>query len=538
VFQFGADRIEKLIPLVDKLTPVFKQLGNTVSSIMATAWNTIKPFIDKVGEKADGLIDKITPYIEGLTPLIKSIGDTLEGSVAWALGLIEPVLTKALDVIDPLFKILEALGEVFFDIGETLWNAIQPVFDALGMNAESSQKGMMNFLDVVIKGLEIAAAIVKTMGKILNWIVGIVAGLLVPAIVAFIDAGRLIRSVIVSVITFLGKVLLGIVSGVQKVIEAFTGLGGALSNAWTVFKNGLARIPEALSKAWETVKAGFGAFGKGAAQALKTAGRGFAALGAPIKKFADGMGQFFTGFVDTLKSLWSGLTDFFSGLWEGIKNSPLEAVAFIKDAFLGLFDSIKERFFGFINTIKEGWEKVKGFLGGIGEGVANFFTGGGADKAGTPGGQSSAGASAGAGVTAGRQTGGLQPQKVNDLIVTPEGQYSTHPDDYIMAMKDPASVIDALVRFLGQGAAAQPAYTGAAAGGSPIETAFNGAATRQNTYNNATSSVSAPINVNVNTVGMTAEQAKNAIRRGVNDALSEAIHTSRRAIPKPEAGGL
>lgn len=29
---------------------------------------------------------------------------------------------------------------------------------------------------------------------------------------------------------------------------------------------------------------------------------------------------------------------------------------------------------------------------------------------------------------------------VNDLIVTPQGQFSTHPDDYIMAMKNPASL--------------------------------------------------------------------------------------------------
>jgi len=34
------------------------------------------------------------------------------------------------------------------------------------------------------------------------------------------------------------------------------------------------------------------------------------------------------------------------------------------------------------------------------------------------------------------------PSQVNDLIVTPQGQFSTHPDDYIFAMKDPASLVN------------------------------------------------------------------------------------------------
>jgi hypothetical protein len=35
------------------------------------------------------------------------------------------------------------------------------------------------------------------------------------------------------------------------------------------------------------------------------------------------------------------------------------------------------------------------------------------------------------------------PVSVNDLIITPQGQYSTHPDDYIFALKDPAALIEA-----------------------------------------------------------------------------------------------
>jgi hypothetical protein len=41
---------------------------------------------------------------------------------------------------------------------------------------------------------------------------------------------------------------------------------------------------------------------------------------------------------------------------------------------------------------------------------------------------------------------GRRPRPVNDLIVTPQGQFSTHPDDYIFAMKDPAALVNNEIR--------------------------------------------------------------------------------------------
>jgi hypothetical protein len=38
------------------------------------------------------------------------------------------------------------------------------------------------------------------------------------------------------------------------------------------------------------------------------------------------------------------------------------------------------------------------------------------------------------------------PQAVNDLIITPQGQFNTHPDDYIFAMKDPATLLNSEIR--------------------------------------------------------------------------------------------
>lgn len=214
--------------------------------------------------------------------------------------------------------------------------------------------------------------------------------------------------------------------------------------------------------------------------------------------------------VEGVKAVWQGITGFFSGLWEAIKKGPAETFEYIKNAFIGLFDSIKNKFLGFINVIKDGWDKVKGFFGGVVEGVVNFATGGGKET---------------------------QTKPVNDLIVTPEGQYSTHPDDYIFAMKNPGDLIDALMRFLGGGQQMQPAYAGAA--GSLAGDTLSRAAANHTNYNNSNtsnySSVTAPITVNVNASGMSPEAASAAVKRGVQDALNDAIHSSRGAIQSPEA---
>jgi len=41
-----------------------------------------------------------------------------------------------------------------------------------------------------------------------------------------------------------------------------------------------------------------------------------------------------------------------------------------------------------------------------------------------------------------RRTGTRTNTRVDDLIITPQGQFSTHPDDYILAMKNPASLVN------------------------------------------------------------------------------------------------
>jgi len=51
-----------------------------------------------------------------------------------------------------------------------------------------------------------------------------------------------------------------------------------------------------------------------------------------------------------------------------------------------------------------------------------------------------------AGVSQGRAAHRRQSRQVNDLIVTPSGEFNTHPEDYIFAMKDPSSLVNNEIR--------------------------------------------------------------------------------------------
>jgi len=45
-----------------------------------------------------------------------------------------------------------------------------------------------------------------------------------------------------------------------------------------------------------------------------------------------------------------------------------------------------------------------------------------------------------------RHSGTRTNTRVDDLIITPQGQFSTHPDDFIFAMKDPSSLVNNNIR--------------------------------------------------------------------------------------------
>jgi tape measure domain-containing protein len=546
-----------LAGFIDKLTPVFSELGKFVGDVIGFLWG----FKDILGPVAIA-IGVVTTAVWALNVALNAnpIGLIIAAVAALAFGIYE--LVKHWDEVVEFFK---GVGSKIANFFTGLWEGIVGVAKSVWGKLTEWFQGFIDGIKAVFAS--IVGAVSEVWEKVKAGVIK-VAGSFLALWKAAVNA---LKKVLTMLAQFFTKIWNGIVAVAKRIFQG-------LKSFFTSFVNGLKAIFSVLGAffsglwdgivsvaktVWNTLKEWFGVFIEtvkgiwgaiteffaglwegivgvakdvwggltgwfdGLIEGIKTVWLGitefFSALWEGIKNLAagvwEGIKNIVIGVVDGIKNVWNGLVSFFSGLWEAIKQGPTAVVEYISNIFTNLWASITEKFSAFINTIKDGWEKVKGFFGGVIEGAVNFVTGGGEDK-------------------------GTGTKPVNDLIVTPEGQYSTHPDDYIMAMQEPSSLMDTLARFLGQGGM-QPAYAGGPADNSLVGSAIREKA-QQNTYNNTNTSNTtkidskADITVNVPS-GTTAEQAASIARQvdqAVKDSLSSAIGGARGTIPSPEARRL
>lgn len=476
VFGFLGSVIESAYPFLLNLATLILVAFKPIQAFVKPILESLKPIIRSVFGLLSGVLEEIITLVHDLTPHFEGIGKAIGKAFEKLVPLLENIKRIIIAAFMPIKAFLKPIIESLQPLFEKVFGAIGRLFSQAGEDT----KGLAGFIEKLTPLFSflgnIVSVFIDVFGAGLAWIIDLIGPFLkyILIIIGVIKAWSIVQGILNVVMSMnpIGAIIIAVI--------ALIAIIGLLVKKWD-------KVKEFFVNLWEKIKNIF------------------------LKAF-DWLKDLFFKFhpVGIIIKNWSKIADFFKGLWEAIKKGPAETFEYIKNAFIGLFDSIKNKFLGFINVIKDGWDKVKGFFGGVVEGVVNFATGGGKET---------------------------QTKPVNDLIVTPEGQYSTHPDDYIFAMKNPGDLIDALMRFLGGGQQMQPAYAGAA--GSLAGDTLSRAAANHTNYNNSNtsnySSVTAPITVNVNASGMSPEAASAAVKRGVQDALNDAIHSSRGAIQSPEA---
>jgi phage-related protein len=561
---------------------IFSSIVNVVKVIFNAIWNHIKVVFDSIKNVVMSVVNvfktifmTIFNVIKGVfTSILDFILNTFEGVIGiWSGGgsffeklwsSIKLIFTNAFDAIkniaiiafNGLIAIWESIGGVFgaiFDgvknIVSSAWNGIVSVattagegivnvFSTAGEAVKNIWTAVSNFFGTIgeiifgffrfivdgIKGIwnEIVAFFRKwgeTILSVLSIIIFGIPAMIVVAVRQIIKhwstIGPALKKVIDKAVGFVkafGNTAANLFKAlVQKVKSFFAPLMEFFSNLW----NGIIAFAKSI---WEGLGQWFGVFIETVKGIWGVIAEFFAGLWDGIMGIAKsvwgGLTEWFTGLIESIKAVWNGITSFFSGLWEALMQGPQAAIEYIRTAFTNLFDGIQEKLFGFINKVKEGWDKVTGFFGNAVTGVVNFFTGGEEDL---------------------KQTA---PTKVNDMILTPEGQYQTSPDDYIMAMKDPGSLLDALMQFLGQGLGGmQPALAGAAGQGMVGSAMMQAAATPVN-YNSSQVTINAQTSISVNVPRGTSQEQAKSITQQINDQfdarLLGVINSSRGNIPRPE----
>ena len=497
VFGLLKSVLQSAQPLLMNLATALLTAFRPIQAFIAPVIKALKPiFAEVFGYLAD-LVAGLIPIINGLTPVFRTIGNIV--------GVIIRVFaTGAMTVIKALTPIAGVILAIVAAI--KIWTAIQWLLN-IAMNANPigliilAIVALIGIITLLVKNFDKVKEFFANIGKaIAGFFVGLwnaIVGIF-QKIGAFIKENAVnILNIILTILFFPAGIIMAVVRLIIKhwdkikaaLVKVFTFVANKAKSIWGGIVNIVRGIVDRIKDIWAAITSFFLSL--------------FDRIKVIISNVWDGMVGIVTGVVDRIKEVWNGIIIFFTGLWDSLKEGPTAALEYIKNAFLGLFDNIKEKFFGFISIIQSGWEKVKGFFGGVKDTVVNFVTGGNDD---------------------------LKPEPVNDMILTPGGGYSTHPDDYILAMKRPQDLLDALLKNLA-GPQLQPAF----AQGGFIGNAMNTAGQKGFNTSSYESHISAPINVNVNASGMSPEAASMAVKRGVEDALREAISGSRGSIPSPEA---
>jgi phage-related protein len=586
--------IKKITTTINGMIPIIQGIGGIVKNVISTVLPIIMPVINTIIEKSKYVGDKIheviTTIIGAVSGIITKIreltGELVAGGlgeklaagvgtafnllIGWLLNFAIPLIKEMgafiSDTIEFLWKFKEIIAAIAIAIG--VWKVAQ-----LAMNVAQAAFNILATANPI--GLIIAAVALLAFGiyeLVKHWD---------DVVKAFEKAGqwlaKLFQKLWNGIVNTAKKIWNGLkswfnsfIQGVKKLFDSFIqffkrlwdNIIAVAKSVWEGLKSWFGSFIEGVKAVWNTIVQFFIDLWNGIINTAKTIWNGMSAVWNWVidaaKNIWNGIAEFFSGLwnsiIDTVKNIWNaipeffskvisniknvwqGIVDWFSELWESIKEGPAALMDYIKTTFENTFGWISEKFHAFVDPILEtmsgikefigdkiqaaqdvvnkGTEAVGGFIQGAGEKVSGFFQGVGDFFTG----------------------GGKETTPVNDLIVTPEGQYSTHPDDYIMAMRNPSSLVDALARFLGQ---PQPAYAGVMGSGSLVGNALNSAVQQATTYNNSKTShslsVKAPINVSVNASGMSPEQAQSAVQYGVQNALKEIINSSRGSIPSPEA---
>jgi phage-related protein len=420
----------------------------------------------------------------------------------------------------------KAVGNFFVGIWETIKNAFITAFKTIGNFFVGIGRSIKNFF------VNIWNSIKNFFGGLPNYVKGmllVLATIIAPIPMLIVGAILLVRK-------HWDKIRAAIIKGAKAVGEFFKKLWEEIKNtavaAFNKLKQVLTSILDGIKAVWSKITGFFSALWENIVVAAEKIWSGITAVFSAIieqikavwstitdffgglwdgivslaSSVISGLAEPFSKVLDVIKGLWTGLTDFFSSLWDSLKNGVVSVAEAIGNIFTGLFDGVKNQFFGFINTLKDGWEKVKGFFGGLWDGAVNFFTGSESKEA-------------------------PEPTKVNDMILTPDGTYSTHPDDTIFAMKNPGSLVDRLAEYFAQ-AKPEPSY---ALADSSASQAVRQCVSNDYSRHSSSSVYNTPIHVTVNASGMTAEQARRAVENGVKGALRDAINGSRGTIPSAEA---
>lgn len=316
---------------IESITGFVKMLGESLGTFMD---NGGQDFLNNVGDIVAILIDLVSTIagdiINSITAFMNSwAGQTLIAAAARALELISSVLKGFLEILKPLTPVISGV-----------------VAGILAFMGATKVIGVITKIVSVFKSVGSVMGIAKSAATLL-W--GVLAANPIAAVVAAVVALG------VALVAAYNK-FDGFREAVDNILDAFSGLGEALKNA---FGNILNDVTNIFQDVIDIIVGVFTGDGKRVGEAVRSL----------VTNILQLLGDLLLGVADIGINLVTGLA---KGIWEAVKQAP----KLIGDALTGLADFVKDFFCGLfgIHSPSTVFAKYGGYLvEGLADGIVNAF---------------------------------------------------------------------------------------------------------------------------------------------------------------------
>lgn len=316
---------------VDSITGFVRMLGESLGTFMD---NGGQEFVNNMGDIVALLIDLASTIagdiINSITAFMNSwAGQTLIAAAARALELISSVLKGFLEILQPLTPVLSAV-----------------VAGILAFMGASKVVGVVTKVVSVFKSVGSVFGLAKSAATLL-W--GVLAANPIAAVVAAVVGLG------VALVAAYNK-FDGFREAVDKILDAFSGLGEALKSA---FSNILKDVTNIFQDVIDIIVGIFTGDGERVGEAVRSL----------VENILQLLWDVTTGVLDIGINLLTGLA---KGIWEAIKQAP----KLIGDALTGLADFIKDFFKGLfgIHSPSTVFAEYGGYLvEGLADGITKAF---------------------------------------------------------------------------------------------------------------------------------------------------------------------
>lgn len=345
--------IEAIKTAWNSLVDFFTNLWNSITEGSTAAWNGFVEFLTPIVETIKGLwsgfsefmstiwtgiVDVATTAWNMLQPVVEAVWTAIQQFITSAIQVIQNVITTGMQVVQEVWN---AVWTVFTTIVQTVWTVISTIISTV-LNVIA---GIINTVTSIIKGDWSGA------WENIKGIAQTIWGGIKSVISTVINA---ISTIIGTVLGTIKNTVTTIWNGIKDFISnTINNIKGTVINVANSLKDGFLNVLDSLkngvSNAIEAVKSFFNRLWN-----IDLSGAGRAIM---------------EGFLGGLKSMWGAVTDFVGGIasWIAAHKGP---ISYDRRLLIPAGQAIMS---GFNTALMGGFEKLKGTVSGMADGIRSMF---------------------------------------------------------------------------------------------------------------------------------------------------------------------